>query len=108
MEDGTRIAVASDDGRSVRRKHFGSAPVYVIFEVRDGRVARVEERGAVGERPGHGHGEALAVLEHLRDCAVFVGGSMGRRSRELLESRGVRTVVTGAATVEAAARDALG
>ncbi len=100
MNDGTRIVVASDDGRTVRRKHFGSAPVYVVFEVQGGIARRVEERGPVPEKPGHGHGEALAVLAHLADCTVFVGGSMGRRSRELLDSRGIRTVVTDATTVE--------
>jgi len=100
MEDGTRIAVASDDGRSVRRRHFGAAPVYVVFEVRGGVARRVEERGPVEDRPGHGHGEALAVLRHLEDCSVFIGGSMGRRSRELLDSRGIRTVLTEAETVE--------
>lgn len=107
MADTIRIAVASDDGTTVRRQHFGSAPLYVIFELREGHPVRIEVRGAVSGKPEHGHGEAAAVLQHLQDCSIFVGGSMGRRSRAILEERGIATHVTRLELVEEAVREAL-
>ncbi len=66
------------------------------------------EAGPVAGRLEHGSGEAPAVLEQLEDWAVITGGSMGCMSRERLDSRGIRTVMTRAVTVDAAAGKRLG
>ncbi len=97
-----RIAIASDDGKSLRRAHFGAAGGYEIYELSNGGPRHVERRGPVLDKEGHGPQEALAVLRHLGDCAVFVGGSMGRRSREVLLEHGIKPLVLEAATVEEA------
>ncbi len=101
-----RIAVASDDGVTVREGHFGAALGYEIFELSGGGIRHVERRGPVEGKEGHGPQEALAVLDHLRDCRVFVGRSMGRRSRDLLLERGVLALVTSTDDVGRAASEA--
>ncbi len=97
-----RIAIASDDGASVRKAHFGAASGYEIYELSGGGPRHVERRGPVPDKEGHGPQEALAVIRHLADCEVFVGGSMGRRSRELLLERGITALVVESGTVDEA------
>jgi len=107
QQDVVRIAIASDDGRTVRKAHFGAASGYEIFEIREQGPQHVERRGPVPDKEGHGPQEALAVIRHLGDCQAFVGGSMGRRSREMLLEQGITALVVGAETVEEALRAAL-
>jgi len=102
QQDIVRVAIASDDGMTVRRAHFGAATGYEIYEIVGEGARYMERRGPVPDKEGHGPQEALAVLRHLADCKVFVGGSMGRKSREMLLQRGITALVVEAETVEEA------
>jgi predicted Fe-Mo cluster-binding NifX family protein len=105
-----RIAVVSDDGRTVSA-HFGRARSYLVFETKDG-VIQAEEtlekptrdgRGHAHEAAhdpahgsGHGHGGAdahRAMLDPIRGCDVVLAGGMGRGMQGHLRAAGIEAML---------------
>ncbi len=93
-----RIAVATDDGKTVRFGHFGDAEMYYIFDYEDGVFKFVEKRinEYTDEKLGieeHNNPEKAKLIKNLlSDCQVFVGHSMGLQNRKLLEKRGIKMI----------------
>ncbi len=93
-----RIAVATDDGKTVRFGHFGDAEMYYIYDYENGEFRFVEKRinDYTDEKLGieeHNNPEkARLIKELLSDCQVFVGHSMGSKNRELLQRKGIKMI----------------
>ena len=89
-----RIAVATDDGATVRRGHFGDALRYAIYE--DGRLLELRENPYTDEKldiTEHNDPRKAALIgQLLADCQVLVGSSHGRKNAERLRARGMRFV----------------
>jgi predicted Fe-Mo cluster-binding NifX family protein len=99
--DHMKIAVASDDGRSIAA-HFGRCAGFLIFDVADRKATQVEHRSNAGgqhntgEDCTHGHHDHHhAVHSHesftqlLADCQVIICRGMGRRAVADLEAGGI-------------------
>lgn len=78
-----RIMIGTVDGRRLNPSHFGMSPVYVIYELGGDGTAR-----EVGRRPNpwadpevHKHARTEDIVALLRDGDVFIGKSMGKKSR---------------------------
>jgi predicted Fe-Mo cluster-binding NifX family protein len=107
MEDTFKIAVASEDGRSVSR-HFGRAPLYAVFTIEQGRVVTTEHRPKPGHRdftggstgPADKHDAMSAVVA---DCRAVVAGGMGDGAAGALRAAGVEVVLTDEPDAETAA-----
>jgi predicted Fe-Mo cluster-binding NifX family protein len=111
-----KIAVASDDGKSIAR-HLGRCRSFVVFEVELGKIARTEIRDnsftAHGEghtcghndhEPGQsGHSHA-GVIGALGDCQVVISQGMGWRIAKDLEEARIQPVITGEEDAEQAVR----
>ncbi len=93
-----RIAVATDDGKTVRFGHFGDAEMYFIFDYENGEFKFVEKRinDYTDEKLGieeHNNPEKAKLIKNLlSDCQVFIGHSMGLQNRKLLEKRGIKMI----------------
>ncbi len=91
-----RIAVATDDGKTVRFGHFGDAEMYYIYDYKDGEFHFVEKRinDYTDEKLGideHNNPEKAKLIKHLlSDCQVFIGHSMGMQNRKLLEKKSIK------------------
>ncbi len=120
MKERMKIAVVSDDGRTVAR-HFGRAPYYVVVTVEGEKVVAWETRPRAlshrhgshhhGEHGHHGHGTGrhaavrhAAMLEQIKDCDVVIAGGMGMGAYEALRQKGLEVVLTEVRSVEEAVR----
>ncbi len=104
-----KIAVASDDGKDVAG-HFGRARGFVIVEVEDKEIMRIDylpntftghARGMHEEEHHHHHGHP-EILEALKDVEVVISRGMGRRLFEDLKQAGKKVFVTDVAEVKEA------
>jgi len=96
-----KIAVACADG-SQASSHFGRSERFIVFDVKDGRVAGREIRDnawtshAKGEshdgHADHPHDHA-DVVEALGDCRAVICAGMGFRAAEALRAAGVTPLV---------------
>jgi predicted Fe-Mo cluster-binding NifX family protein len=81
MTDKIRIACATDDGKKLTSEHFGSARIYMMYEMdtRTGTVAFIEKvENTSEEERGHGDPKkARSVSEIMKDSHVILAFAMG-------------------------------
>ena len=92
-----RIAIATDDGITLRFGHFGDAKFFHIYEKQGDNFKLVEVRNNpfLDEDDAHVHNDqrkAQKILDFLSDCEVFVAHSMGIKSRNYLEKKGIKAI----------------
>jgi len=126
-QEGTivRIAIATDDGRTIGR-HFGRARMYAVLTVQDGSVTSRQLRDKSAPHwltpdPAHGapasdepgtseHGsdpvdaaKHAGMFEAIRDCDRLIAGGMGRGAYDHATAAGIRPIVTSLEDIEQAA-----
>lgn len=94
-----RVAVATDDGKSLNEGSFHAAKFFAIYDVSGRSPTRVEMR--VNTRRDSKRGPA-SVLEILKDCEVLIAKKFDSRLRELVEARGIIILETEKDDVESA------
>ncbi|MGF7119482.1 NifB/NifX family molybdenum-iron cluster-binding protein [Methanobacterium oryzae] len=86
-----KIAVATSDGKNVDL-HFGSADIFLIFEIEENNVNFLELR----EKPRvpiNEHSDRWTVsLKLLEDCNAVFCSRIGDEPKESLQSKGIETV----------------
>ena len=102
-----RIAVTCDNPTTVAG-HLGRAPMFLIYDMEDGKPVLKEQRmrqdvghhehcgdssHGAGQHHGEGHHDHTGILSVVGDCAVVVSRGMGRRIAADLEAQGIRPVV---------------
>jgi len=122
-----RIAIATDDGRTIGR-HFGRARMYAVLTVQNGSVTSRELRDksaphwqtpdpvrGVPKGGEHGPGEHgtdqasgakhAGMFETIGDCDCLIAGGMGRGAHDHATAAGIRPIVTSLEDIERAAID---
>jgi len=83
-----KIAVATSDGKNVDL-HFGSAEIFLIFEIEENNVNFLELR----EKPRvqiNEHSDRWTVsLKPLKDCDAVFCSRIGDEPKESLQSKGI-------------------
>jgi predicted Fe-Mo cluster-binding NifX family protein len=120
-----KIAVITEDGQTISQ-HFGRAPYYLVFTVKDNEIVGKELRDKVGHRQfaqedhasdndprGHGfgaHSEAkhASMIESIQDCAAIIVRGMGRGAYLAMEQAHIRPFVTDLADAEEAVKAYIG
>ncbi len=94
----TCIAIATDDGETVKLGHFGDAEKYLLYKYDSGKREFVKIGEVVNivkeEEEEHHHNDprkARKILELLQPwgCKYFVSTAMGPRSKKFLEENGI-------------------
>jgi methionine-gamma-lyase len=97
-----KVAVTCDDEQTVAC-HLGRAPLFLIYDVADGKPVLKEQR--LNHHAGHSqlcssspneahvHHDHADVLAAVSDCAVVVSRGMGRRIAADLEARGIQPAI---------------
>jgi len=97
-----RIAVTCDDLTTVAC-HLGRAPLFLIYDVCDGKPVLKEQR--LNKHAGHSqpcsggpertksHRDHADVLAAVSDCAMVVARGMGKRLATDLEARGIKAAI---------------
>lgn len=96
----TKIAAVTDDGQKIS-SHFGMAPHYRVFTIRDGRIIADESR----EKPhhqhhpdhgaGHQHHGHADMFAPLADCQVLLCGGMGTPAYQKAIAAGLQVSLVG-------------
>ncbi|RLC28386.1 MAG: hypothetical protein DRH32_09200 [Deltaproteobacteria bacterium] len=93
-----KIAVATDDGASIKKNHFGSSRYYQIIEILNGEIISRELRRnphtETKDKDHHPHGESGPILELLADCSLFIGRSMGKKSVAAISAKRIDCIIT--------------
>ena len=92
-----KIAVGTDDKRTIRKGHFGESHYYRVIELLNGEIVSQEVRQNPHIENGpdrHGHGQAERILEMLEDCSLFMAKSMGKRSMAKLAEQNIDCIIT--------------
>ena len=90
-----KIAVATDDKKTIRRGHFGESQYYLIYEILSGEIFAEELRKnpfALGKQ--HEHGQAKNIMDLLHDCQLFMGKSMGAKSLPKIVEKNIDAIIT--------------
>ena len=90
-----KIAIATDDQKTIRRGHFGDSRYYFIYEILNGEIYAEELR----ENPyvitkQHKHGQAKDIMDLLHDCQLFMGKSMGAKSLTKITEKNIDAIIT--------------
>ena len=100
-----KIAVGTDDGKTIRKGHFGSSRYYRIVEILNGEIASKELRRnsyVEAENATRHHGQSRQLLDLLKDCSLFIAGSMGKKSSSGITARHIDCIITKFKTVDLA------
>ena len=105
-----RIAIATDDGKVVRKGHFGDARVFVVYEGE--KLVELRDNPYTDEALGikqHDVPEKAKLIDQLlSDCQILVGAAHGKKNMQRLEQVGKRFVRVAPGTpVEKALKEAL-
>ncbi len=95
-----RIAVATDDGKTIPVKMLGRAAKFLIFELTEGELYLAEVR----ENPYKDTAQrrkTLDVYDVLRDCSVVISAFIGKRGTERLRLRSIKMFFTRGSIEEA-------
>lgn len=100
-----KVAIGTDDGKTIRKGHFGSSRYYRVIEILNGEIAGMELRAnphVESENANGHHGEAGKVLDLLKDCSLFIAGSMGKKSSSEITAKHIDCIITEFKTVDLA------
>ena len=92
-----KMAVGTDDQETIRKGHFGDSRCYLVMEVLNAEVIAKEwrESAHIGLENGKNrHGQPQRIIELLQDCSIFMGRSFGKRSLQVIKSRGIDCIIT--------------
>jgi predicted Fe-Mo cluster-binding NifX family protein len=92
-----KIAIGTDDKRTIRQGHFGESRYYRVIELLNGEIISREYRlNPYNEAAAdwHSHGQAEKVLELLGDCSLFMAKSMGKKSMVKLAEQNIDCIIT--------------
>lgn len=88
-----KIAIGTDNKKTIRKGHFGESRFYAIFEILNGEIMSREIRENPGGEEEH-HGEPGKILELLNDCEIFMAQSMGKKSMARIAEKKIDCIVT--------------
>ncbi len=92
-----KIAIGTDDKKTIRNGHFGQSLFYRIVELRNGEIVSEDHRenvhvqGAENRLP---HAQAEKILDLLKDCSLFMAKNMGKTSVAKLAARHIDCILT--------------
>ena len=92
-----KVAIGTDDRKTVRKSHFGGSRYFVVIEILNAEVVGREVRDnphVEGQKTKKRHGEADAIIHLLEDCTLFMGRTFGKGSVDEISSRGVDCIST--------------
>ena len=100
-----KVALGTDDKKTLRKGHFGHSRYFAIIEILNGEIVanEIRKNPHVDSGEGHNsHGEPEKIRALLEDCGLFMAKRMGRRSAISLSTGGVDCIITDIDSVDQA------
>ena len=105
-----KIAVGTDDMKSIKKGHFGDSRHYLVLEVLNASVVAREWRenthSGNAEEERH-HGQTQRIIKQLQDCDLFLGRGFSKGFLDETTSQGIDCIITDIEDVEQAIRSYL-
>jgi len=92
-----KIAIGTDDKKTIRKGHFGQSLHYLIIELLNGEIVSREYRQNADAKSEHGqyhHGQVEKTIDLLDDCSLFMAKRMGKTSLDSLTAHGIDCIIT--------------
>jgi predicted Fe-Mo cluster-binding NifX family protein len=92
-----KIAVGTDDKRTIHKGHFGDSRHYLVIEILNAQIVAKDLRdnaNVKGEKAEARHGQSVLIIELLGDCALFMAKRFGKSSVQEISSRGIDCITT--------------
>ena len=92
-----KIAIGTDDKKTIRKGHFGESRHYLVIEVLNAQIVGKELRENPYLEPGKAkksHGQPEEIVSLLHDCSLFMARSMGKKSLTEISSRKIDCIFT--------------
>lgn len=104
-----KVAIVTENGTRIS-SHFGSAPLFKIFTIENGKVIGEEDRQKTnfgGHQHGHAddehrhdeghhqHGKGAQMFLEIADCQVLICGGMGQPAFEKAQNAGLEIFLSG-------------
>jgi len=92
-----KIAIGTDDKKTIRKGHFGESRYYLIIEILNAQIVGKELRENPYLEPGKvkkSHGQSEQIISFLHDCSLFMARSMGKKSLTEISSRKIDCIFT--------------
>ena len=92
-----KIAIGTDDKKTIRNGHFGQSLFYHIVELINGEIVsetyreNVHVQGAEGRLP---HAQVEKIIDLLGDCSLFMAKNMGKTSLAQLAAHHIDCIIT--------------
>ena len=91
-----KLAVCTTDKRTICKDHFGESTNYLVFEILNGKIVSEELRRNpyYGVNKLNNHGQSEKILDLLKDCTLFLGKSMRKKSLANIRSQNIDIIIT--------------
>ncbi len=92
-----KIAVGTDDKKTIRKGHFGESRYYLVIEILNAQIVGEELRKNPYLESGKSkknHGQPEEIITLLHDCSLFMARSMGKKSLAEISSRKIDCIFT--------------
>lgn len=92
-----KIAVGTDDKKTIRKGHFGESRYYHVIKILNAQIVGEELRENPYLESGKAkksHGQSEEIISLLHDCSLFMARSMGKKSLAEISSRKIDCIFT--------------
>lgn len=100
-----KLAIGTDDKKTIRKGHFGESRYYLVIEIFNAQVVAKDLRNnpyVEGEKAGAKHGQSERIIKLFEDCALFMARSFGKKSVQEISSRGIDCITTNIENIDQA------
>ena len=92
-----KIAIGTDDKKTIRKGHFGESRYYLVIEILNAQIVGEELRENPYLESGKAkknHGQPEEIISLLHDCSLFMARNMGKKSLTEISSRKIDCIFT--------------
>jgi predicted Fe-Mo cluster-binding NifX family protein len=92
-----KIAIGTDDKKTIRKGHFGESRYYLVIEILNAQIVGKELRENPYLESGKSkknHGQPEEIISLLDDCSLFMARGMGKKSLTEISSRKIDCIFT--------------
>ena len=90
-----KIAISTDDKKTIRRDHFGDSRYYFIYEIMNGEICGDELRkNPYAIRKEYELDQTKNIMDLLYDCQLFMGKNMDAKFLPETAPKNIDAIIT--------------
>ncbi len=93
-----KIAVGTDDGKTVREGRFCKSRHFMVIEILNAEIAEQSlmdnPHAIIGKETEEGEGKIVSVMQLLKDCSLYMGRRFDEYALEATAAQGIDCIST--------------